>query len=158
MVNILKHFKVSYENTFYDFTHCIISILIFTTAKNNEYLLIRISSVTNGPADFYRIQAEAGCKGAQDIYALKKYNEKKNAVNTEASFYNNHRDSAITFFNYFISPTEALNFIASKGFTLHTVFTQTTSGSENVMKPGTTEYTPVTTVFSYPVYCFMKNR
>ena len=81
---------------------------------SNSYLLIRITGLYDYTAErnFYTINAEGGCTDAQEIYGLKKFNAKKNALNTESYFYNNHSDSINNYYNYFLSTTEALNFIS----------------------------------------------
>ena len=123
----------------------------------NNYLLVRIiiDYDKNTAKNFCTINAEGGNEAAKKFYLLKKYNLKKNAVNTEAYFYYNHADTATNFYNFFTSPTEALNFIADNGWTLITIYTDIYS-SYNNEKNGNGDTVPVTTVGSIPVFCFKK--
>ena len=123
----------------------------------NNYLLVRIiiDYDKNTAKNFCTINAEGGNEAAKIFYLLKKYNLKKNAVNTEAYFYYNHADTATNFYNFFTSPTEALNFIADNGWTLLSIYTETFSGSD-LVKNGAGNDFPITTVSSRPVFCFKK--
>ena len=80
-----------------------------------NYLLLRIDVLVdvNGKDYYYAIKAEQGCKEADKIYALKKYDNKKNALNNECSFYYKEKDTLNNLYNYFLSPTEVLNFLSS---------------------------------------------
>lgn len=143
-------------------TSLLLTFTLFCFAQEkalNNYLLIRIALehdiYKNSARNFWIIQAEVGNEAANVFYSLKKYNLKKNAVNTEAYFYYNHADTATNFYNFFTSPTEALNFIADNGWTLITIYTDIYS-SYNNEKNGNGDTVPVTTVGSIPVFCFKK--
>lgn len=122
----------------------------------NSYLLIRITGLYDYTAErnFYTIIAEGGCDDAKEIYALKKFNDKKTALNTENSFYYNHSDTIKNYYNYFLTSTEALNFISKKQWVLVSIYSETFSGSDLVRSGN--DYVPLTTVSSRPVFCFKR--
>jgi hypothetical protein len=120
-----------------------------------NFLLVRIDAKVdvNGKSYYYVINAESNCDAAAQVYALIKYNDKKNAVNDKNLFYYKEKDTVNNLYNYFVSPTEALNFLSRAGWTLFNIYTETFSGYDN-QKNGTGESIPITTVSSRPVYCF----
>ena len=123
-----------------------------------KYLLFRIDALVdvNGKDYYYAINAERGCDSAEKIYELKKYDNKKNALNNEGSFYHKEKDTVNNLYNYFLSPTEALNFLSKSGWTLFSIYTEVLSGYDN-QRSGAGEIVPITTVYSRPVFCFKKN-
>ena len=122
-----------------------------------NFLLVRIDAQldVNGKNYYYVINADGGCEAARHIYALIKYDNKKTAVNNEALFYNKEKDTVNNLYNYFISQTEALNFLSRTGWTLFTIYTEVFSGYDN-QRNGAGEIVPITTVSSRPVFCFKK--
>lgn len=80
----------------------------------NNYLIIRIKIEKDLNMSRYgcSIIAEGGCDSAKSIYNLKDYNFKKNANNDDHSFYYNYIDNSTSKYNFFNTPTEALNFMA----------------------------------------------
>lgn len=127
--------------------------------ERNDYLLVRIEAVYDNTAqkNVFIINAEAGSEAASNIYALKKYNFRKNAINPPGTFYYESKEAGDSLYNYFLTPTETLNFLFKKGWVLLSVYTETFSGYNN-QTTSTGEIVPVTTVFSRPVFCFRKNR
>ena len=101
------------------------------------------------------IIAETGCDNAKNIYSLKKYDFKKNAVNTNGVLYYTQKDTTGNMYNYFLSTTEALNFLSYSGWTLITSYIEVFSGYDN-QKNGAGEIIPITTVASGPVFCLKK--
>ena len=126
-------------------------------AQDHEnYLLIRFTNAydfTFGRT-YYLIEAEPGAAKAGELYQLKRYNFFRKANNTEAKLYTDN-PQADSLYNYFISPTEGLGFMTKNGWTLVTIFTETSSDSKNVTIDGTRSF-PVTTINSRTVYCFRK--
>jgi len=122
-----------------------------------NYLLVRIESVfdNTNQRNCYVINAENGCDVAKDIYSLKKYDFKKNAINSDGIYYYNQKNTARNLYNYFLSATEALNFLSYSGWTLLTTYTEIFSGYDN-QRNGAGEIIPITTVSSRPVFCFKK--
>ena len=123
----------------------------------STYLLVRFERFfdnTNQRA-YYLINPERGCEEAASIYSLIKYDSKKNAVNTSGKFYFNNRNITDSLYNYFLSPTEGLNYMSKIGWNLISIFTETLSGSNNE-RTGSGELVPVITVSSRPIFCFKK--
>lgn len=123
-----------------------------------SYLVVRIETQKDYSMERYgcSIIAEGGCDSARAIYNLKKYNFKKNAANNESSFYYNHADTATAYYNFFQSPTEALNFMAKNGWTLFYIYSETSSGWEVEKNGSGSESFPITTISSKPVFYFKK--
>ena len=123
-----------------------------------SYLVIIIETQKDYSMDRYgcTIIAEGGCDAAKSIYALKKYNFKKDAVNNESSFYYNQTDTATGLYNFFLSPTEALNFMSKNGWTLFYVYSETSSGWTVEKNGSGSESFPITTISSRPVFYFKK--
>jgi len=122
-----------------------------------NYLLIRIGAdydFANKRNAFF-IMPEMGCDAAKNIYSLKKYDFKKNAVNTDGVFYYNQKNTTTNLYNYFLSNTEALNFLSYCGWTLLTPYIELFSGYDN-QKNGAGEIIPITTVSSRPVFVLKK--
>jgi hypothetical protein len=105
---------------------------------------------------YVAIGAEPGCKDATLLYSLKVYDNKKNAVNGVYPFYHNHTDTAATYYNYFLSTTEALNFISNNGWTLFAIYTDTYSGHTTESNGRGGDLIPITTVSSRPWFCFKR--
>jgi len=144
------------------FSTLIIFILLTKNSFGQEqgitnYLLVRFEAAfdNTNKKDFYIINAEGGCDGAEKIYSLKKYDYTKNAINSGGSFYYQKKDAINNLYNYFLSPTEALNFLSRSGWSLFSIYTEVFSGYDN-QRNGAGEIIPITTVSSKPVFCFKK--
>lgn len=124
---------------------------------SNVYLLVRIESYFDNTTqkDAYIINAESGCDSASNIYSLKRYDFKKNAINTDGNFYYKQKNGLLNFYNYFLSPTEAIIFLSGQGWTLLSIYTEAFSGYDN-QRSGNGEIVPITTISSRPVFCFKK--
>lgn len=139
----------------------IIFLLICTVyvhgQERNDYLLVRIEGVYDNTAQktVFIINAEGGSDAASNIYALKKYNFKKGAINPPGGFYYDLKEASDSVYNYFLTPTEALNFLSKKGWVLLSVYTEAFSGYNN-QTTSTGEIVPVTTVSSRPVFCLRR--
>ena len=120
-----------------------------------NYLLVRFEANfdNTNKKNFYQINAEIGCDTAEKIYSLKKYDYRKNAINSGGSFYYQEKDATNNLYNYFLSPTEALNFLSRLGWSLFSIYTEVYSGYDNQRK-STGEIIPITTVSSNTVFCF----
>lgn len=137
----------------------LISARIIFAQENQQknYLLVRIGAdydYANKRNTFFII-AETGCAAAKNIYLLKKYDFKKNAANTDGVFYYYQKDTITNLYNYFLSTTEALNFLSYCGWTLFTSYIEIFSGYDN-QRDGLGAIQPITTVSSRPVFCFKK--
>lgn len=127
------------------------------TKSNKSYLIVRFERLydnTNQRA-FYSINAERGCDQASPIYSLLKYDPKKNADNFKGKFYSITKSAGDSVYNYFLSPTEGLNFIATLQWELVLAFSETSSNYDN-QRNSSGELVPITTVVSRPVFCFKK--
>ena len=138
-----------------------LSVTLSSLSQENtpcSYLLVRIENPFDNTMNrsYCSINAEPGCGAANFLYTLKSYNAKKNAVNADRSFYYNHADTSNNIYNYFVSATEAINYIASKGWYLFAVYTDTYSGYTTEDNGHNGEPFPITTVSSKPVFCFKK--
>lgn len=143
---------------FYLFIFLLSGLFCFSQQDSSaNYLLLRFDynyDNTMGRG-FYSIKAESGCEAANEIYSLKMYDYKKNAVNSEASFYYNIKVKTSNIYNYFLSATEALNYLSKNGWTLFSVYTEAFSGYDN-QRTGNGDIVPVATISSRPVFCFKK--
>ena len=141
---------------------CLLLISLFNASAQekpkNNYLIIRIKIERDFSMSRYgcSIIAEGGSDSAKSIYNLKEYNFRKNANNSEHSFYFNSIDTATALYNFFNTPTEALNFMAKNGWTLLFVYSETTSGYEQ-QEGSESKLFPITTIASSPVY-YLKNE
>ncbi len=112
---------------------------------------------------YYHIAAEPGCNRAKDIYKLFSYSNTKALDTIPAMYYGKQNeakqiDTAASFYNYFSSPTEALNFMASRHWILVTVFSELSSGYTYENGSNGNGLVPITTVSSGAVYCFKKEE
>jgi len=125
----------------------------------DQYLLVRITDAYDAlnTRAFYYILPEKGADSAVGIYDLKKYASKKGEAPPAGHFYFERPDNSNDLFNYFVSPTEALNYIASQGWKLWLVYPETGSGTTNE-RAGNGDLVPVTTISSRPVYCFVRSH
>jgi hypothetical protein len=131
----------------------------FGQQTENHYLLVRIDVFvnTNGKDYYYTINAEGGSDLAGKLYSLKKYSAKKEAQNNEAAFYHQVKDTAASLYNFFVSPTEALNYISKSGLNLFSIYTEISSGYDS-QRSGSGDIIPITTVSSRPVFVFTNNK
>jgi hypothetical protein len=140
---------------------CILVFITLTsyaqTKTDTNYLLLHIvgSYDNTNKRNYLIINAEIGCDAAVDIYKLKVYDNKKQAINNDAVFYTDKTDSLKEMYNYFYSSTEILNYLSKKGFTLVTVYNDIFS-SYNNQRNSNGDLVPITTVSSRPVFCFKK--
>ena len=138
------------------------SILIFSTSLFSQadsrvtYIIIRLDGLWDYTRNknFIKINAEAGNPAASEIYNLKEYVSAKKAVNPGASFYAEKNDTASVYFNYFLTATEIMQFLADHNWQLITVNTEITSSYDNIQSGD--KLVPVPRVFSRPVYYFKK--
>lgn len=103
---------------------------------------------------YVTLKAERGCDSAGRVYSLIDYDPKDWTPNEDRKFFHLNRSAGDSLYNYFLSPTEGLNFLSSLGWRLAAAFPQTTSGSTN--ERAGSDFVPVTTVTSHPVFCFKK--
>lgn len=134
-----------------------IQLVLAQDTNRQSYLLVRIGASYDllNKRDAFFIIAESGCDSAKYIYSLKNYDFKKNAVNTDGIFYYDKKDTATNLYNYFLSATDALNFLSYCGWTLFNSYTEIFSGYTNE-RDGLGTIQPITTVSSRPVFCFKK--
>ena len=91
-------------------------------SRKTTYLAVSIRTEWDrkDKKEFYRIFADSGNPYGSDIYQLVWYHTDKTA-NEPASFLSNKSDTATVFYNYFFNITEALTFMADRGWELLTV-------------------------------------
>ncbi|MBI1782188.1 MAG: hypothetical protein HYR66_12615 [Sphingobacteriales bacterium] len=107
--------------------------------------------------NFIKINAESNNPDAKDIYQLRSFESSKKAVNGEYKYYDAGKDTipADNMYNYFANTTQALLFMAGKGWRLTDVVTEVFSAINNE-RDGNGVYIPVSSVLSRPVYYFEK--
>jgi hypothetical protein len=153
-----SHYKIFFLKIFLVFGSLLMTISAISQMKDSEiYLIIRFEKFydNTNQRTFYVINAERGCDNASAIYSLLKYDAKKNALNQDGDFYFKTKTVNDSLFNYFLSPTEGLNFMSANEWQLISVFSETSSNYNNQRK-GSGELVPITTVSSSPVFCFRK--
>lgn len=121
------------------------------TANVVSYLQIRFEKNYDEKqgTTYYTLQAENGCDSAIRIYSLLHYNGKKNALNSRGGFYHVTKDRAGEIYNYFVSPTEGLNFLSGEGWTLVSTYNDVSSRSN-------WDNSTVTAISSRTVFVFRK--
>jgi hypothetical protein len=125
------------------------------SADNKSYLVVRIPENYDKVKQkrFFEIKAEWGCDSAYAVYSLVKYANSKSITDTAALYYYiTGLPANGNIYNYFNSPTEALNFLSKNGWRLHSMVSELFSGS--TLEPSGGELVPITTVKSRLVYCF----
>src|SRR6478735_2024665 len=108
---------------------CFFCLLTTSQAQRPEkYLLVRFADAYDFTfaRTYYMLEAEPGADKSEGVYQLKRYNFFRKANNTLAKLYTNE-PQADSLYNYFISPTEGLNFMIKNGWTLVSIFTETSS-------------------------------
>lgn len=126
--------------------------------KSNEtYAIVSVETNYDKTKKIYwcSMKAESGGKYSKEITSLVKYSSDKNTSLPGIAFYHEKKDSSLIYFNYFLSTTEALQFLADHGWQLVTVNNNFISDYENV-KDGEGKLVPVTKLTSIPVYFFKK--
>ena len=142
-------------------TLLIISIALncYSQSKSqNNYLLARFIQQYDhsNKRDYYTIYAEGDCDSAKEVYSLLYYNNQKGVINTQDVYAYNKKDTTGVLFNYFLSPTEGINYMSQKGWTLITIYTEISSGYDT-QNTWNGDKIPITTISSRPVFCFVKN-
>lgn len=113
-----------------------------------KYLLLRIGYDFDKPnqRSFYKIIPDGWGEKAHEIYNLCEYNPRKNVENRKAVFYFERADTNKLYYNYFRSPTEALNYLAAQNWSITAVFPD--NSDNNADQPNTW--------VSRQVFCFQK--
>lgn len=137
-------------------------ILSFFTAsvycqeyKQSTNLIVRFQSgfSKNTGNTYYIINADAGNPNAVLIYNLIPYKPERDAVNTGGVFFIPENDTTNAYYNYFATPTSAMEYLSHRGWHLVSVISEVTS---DYTFPGSSNH-PITTVSSRPVYYFKKD-
>ena len=143
------------------FLTVIISTII--TAQDttpNKYLLVRFYGRYDKvmKREYYMLWAEYDtsiAKYAKKIYALKTYEPVKKQINEDSLYYYNQKTDVDSLYNYFLTITEGLNFIAKYNWQLLTTYIDVGSGHEE-RRALDGPYIPITTIASKPVFIFKK--
>lgn len=101
---------------------------------------------------YYILHAEDGNPNATAVYNLISYKPERDAINTGGTFFVPENDTASAYYNYFTTPTAAMEYLGRRGWHLVTVISEVTSG---YTYPSSSDRT-FTTVSSRPVYYFKK--
>jgi hypothetical protein len=106
---------------------------------------------------FVRIIADGGNQYAIDIYSLRLFDPSKKAINGEYKYYDGKNDTVASagLYNYFENTTQALMFIAGKGWELISVVSEVSSSYKFERDPAG-QLTIIPTITSTPVYYFKK--
>lgn len=126
-------------------------------SQTTQYLQLRIQGAFDfvQKQDFFWIVPEPGCPAAGELYTLRPYDGRKNAANGIGRFYHLNRYGTDSLFNYFVSPTAILNYLAYNGWQLVNVYPETASGV--TYEPDAAgRRVPLTTVNSRLVYLWKK--
>lgn len=153
-----QYYLIRFVKTLLIFGNLLLTVNGISQIKTpDNYLIIRFEKFydNTNQRTFYTINAERGCDKASAIYALVKYDAKKNAVNMKGYFYFTTKTVSDSLYNYFLSPTEGLNFMATNEWQLVSAFSETLSNYDN-QRNSSGELVPITTVTSRPVFCFRK--
>ena len=125
--------------------------------KMNSYLIIKIEKRFDRNFDrkAFTINAERGCDSAKNIYNLINYNFKRESNKLDSSLFYYEKKEGNEKYNYFLSTTEALNFISYNGWKLLFIFSEITTDlvteNNNVIVDK-----PINKISSIPVYYFEK--
>ena len=131
----------------------------FAQVKSNEtYAIVSIETNYDRPNKTYwcNILSESVEKYSKEIKSLVKYNLDKRRSERGISFYHEKNDTTSVYYNYFLSTTEAFQFLADHGWQLIDVGQKIVSDYENV-KDGEAKLVPVTKLTSNAVYYFKKD-
>lgn len=121
-----------------------------------QYLIATFEMKYDKPNEYYYfiIVPQRGADTMNPVYSLVKYDNRKKGINTEADYFYNHNDTSSRLFNYFVSPTEGLNYMSSIGWRVMNIYPEISSGSKS--EQSGENLVPITTVASKPVFCFKK--
>lgn len=127
---------------------------ICQTSPKRQYLIASFEMKYDKPNEYYYfvIVPQKGADTTDLVYSLVKYDNKKKGVNKEAGYFYNRDQANSKLYNYFVSPTEGLNYMASIGWTITSIYPVISSDSK------TENGTPITTVTSNPAFCFQKEK
>ena len=117
-------------------------------AHATPYLVVRLQQQYDdvNKNQYWKIVSDHGNPNASDIYALLPYPNGIGKAPYGVHFYNENKNDRPPFYNYFKSPTIALNYLVQNSWHLMSVVTETTSEPKEL--DGKT-YTHITTT---PVY------
>jgi hypothetical protein len=125
-----------------------------------SYLIIRVKpySVAFSGLRGYVIRPEKGARETDVIYDLEEYLPQKGFKPFDSLFYQNHRGGSVShqgWYNYFVSVTAALNFMADAGWELVAAIPEVYSSTQNA---STTDgkIIPVAEVNSSTAWLFRK--
>ena len=123
---------------------------------NETYAIVSIETNYDRPNKTYwcNILYESVEKYSTELKRLVKYNLDRR-YQQGVSFYHKKNDSTSGYFNYFLSTTEAFQFLADHGWQLIDVEHKIVSDYENV-KDGEAKLVPVTKLNATAVYYFKK--
>lgn len=126
-------------------------------AATNAYLLVWFERNYDNVSrrSFVTIKAESGCDSAFRIYALMNYEPKNWTPEDNSRFFHLNKKSD-SLYNYFLTPTEGLNYLSAQGWQIVSVVPQIASGSDNERVVSSGYLVPVATVSSYPLFCLRK--
>jgi hypothetical protein len=132
------------------------AIAIGQQSRISTNLIVRFDEnySKNTSSRYYIIRADWGNPNAALVYNLIPYKPEKDAINTGGVFFQPENDTANTYYNYFPSPTAAMEYLSHRGWHLVTVISEVVSG-EKFVSLGSSN-TPITTVSSRPIYYFKK--
>lgn len=105
---------------------------------------------------FQVIQPQKGVNPADEVYALLNYNIKTGVINENGAFYHKSNDEGKKLYNYFTTTTEGLNYMASRGWSVISVYQEISSDAENKLAVSG-DVVPVAAVSSKPVFVFAKD-
>jgi hypothetical protein len=113
-----------------------------------KYILLRIQEDFDkeNQRSYSKIIPDGWCEGANEIYGLQLYINRRGAENKVATVYHNRVDSSQKFYNYFWSPTEALNFMSANGWNLVSIISSNSTDGGSF----------IPTIISRQVFCFYK--
>jgi hypothetical protein len=121
-------------------------------ATKKQYLIATFEMKYDKPHEYnyFIILPQKGADTTIPVYQLLKYENRRKSVNADGDFYYNHQDTSKKMYNYFVSPTEGLNYMASMGWNVIGIYPVVSSDWR------TESNVPITTVSSSPAFCFQK--
>lgn len=124
-------------------------------SEASSYLIVRLVESKDYAIDstYWKILADAGNPHATEIYQLHPFPNQKVPPGYHVHFYKTEKD-APPLFNYFQTPTAALNFLSVKGWHLMAVIAETNTRIEREWAEGKTVLIPM--VSTIPVYYFRR--
>lgn len=122
-----------------------------------NYLIATFEMKYDKPNDYYYfiIVPQKNGDTTDPVYSLLRYDNKRKGINREAGYFYNHSDTSSRLYNYFLSPSEGLNYMASIGWKAWGVYPEISSGSTS--ERSGENLVPITSVASKPVFCFKKD-